>query len=165
MGQVSQALLDSHLAGTARVGAHSTNRRDEAKWFVIDLDGLSVVAVQDIIAVSKRETVPVAVEASKSPGRFHIWGFFADLVPAWKGRALGRALVKAAGWDNRGIEIFPKQDSLMGTDKQLGNFLWLPWHGVDLPRGRTAFLDTTKEQWHPFPDQVGYLMALERIPL
>ncbi len=163
MGAVTQNLLENHLKGTVRVGAHSTGQDDRARWLVIDLDGLSVAAVLDIIAASAKHGVPLAVEASKRAGRFHLWAFFTEPVPAWKARALGWALVESAGWGRHNIEIFPKQDSLVETEKGIGNFVWLPWNGQDLPSGRTAFLDLSRDQWLPYDDQAGYLMSVRRI--
>jgi hypothetical protein len=164
-GPVTADLLERHLRGSVRVGAHSTDSHDRVRWFVIDLDGVSVAAVLDIMAAAAMHGVSLAVEASKTAGRFHLWGFFAALVPAWKARALGQGLLLAAGWGHRNIEVFPKQDSLATTEQGLGNFVWLPWHGADLPQSRTAFLDLKREQWPPHADQAGYLMRVERIPV
>ncbi len=165
MGAITQDLLASHLEGIVRVGAHSTDRDDRVLWLVIDLDGLSVAAVLDIMAAGSKAGVPLAVEASKGAGRFHLWAFFAEGVPAWKARSLGRALVDRAGWGRHNIEIFPKQESLAETKKGLGNFVWLPWNGQDFPSGKTVFLDFSRNQWPPYADQVGYLMTVGRIPV
>lgn len=165
MGRVTAALLRKHLGGADRVGAHSTDENHQTRWLVIDIDGVSVAAAVDILAVASKQGVPIAVEASKSLGRFHLWVFFDQLVPAWKARALGRALVTAAGWGQHPIEVFPKQDYLSETAKGLGNYVWLPWYGQSLPLGRTAFLDVTQNQWPPYTDQVSYLKRVERIGL
>ncbi len=162
---VTEQLLETHLSGSARIGAHSTDQNDRARWVVIDLDGFSVVAVLDIVAVAARHGIRLAVEASKRMGRYHLWAFFAELVPAWKARVLGCALVQEAGWGRHNIEVFPKQDTLTETEKGLGNFVWLPWNGQDLPYGRTAFLDLTRNQWPPYANQVDYLMGIRRILL
>jgi len=165
MGAITQDLLGNHLKGTVRVGAHSTDRYDRAQWMVIDLDAVPVVAVLDIMGAAAKHGVSLSVEASRTAGRFHLWSLFAERVPAWKARALGQGLLTAAGWGNRGIEVFPKQDSLATTEKGMGNFVWLPWNGADLPQGRTAFLDLNREHWPPYADQVGFLMSAPRIPV
>jgi hypothetical protein len=155
--------LRDHLNGGIRLGAHSTNENDYSKWLVIDLDGVSVAAVLDILATASKQGIPLAVEASKTRGRYHLWGFFSKLVPAWKARALGLRLVDVAGWGQHPIEVFPKQDSVAETPRGLGNFVWLPWHGESLRTDRTAFLDVHREQWPPFPDQVDYVKRVERM--
>ena len=160
---VTVDLLERHVAGEVRVGAHTTDRHHRARWMVIDVDKGSGTAVLDIMAVAARCGAPVAVEASKTGGRFHLWVFFAEAVPAWKARALGHGLLRTAGWGNHGIEVFPKQDTVEETDKGLGNFVWLPWCGANVAAGRTVFVDVRRDQWPPHADQIAYLSALPRV--
>lgn len=68
------------------------------------------------------------IERSRS-GNAHLWVFFSSPAPAWAIRAILRSATEAVG--RRDVEIFPKQDQL--RDGMVGNYINLPYHGVDRP--------------------------------
>jgi hypothetical protein len=92
-----------------------------------------------ILAAAERLGLPAYLERSGGGGGWHVWVFFDGPVPAKKARALLFALIPsgvmladgtaADAQNNRGIEVFPKQDEC--PEGGYGNMVWLPWwHGA-----------------------------------
>lgn len=64
------------------------------------------------------------VEVSQSGAGAHVWLLFSERIEAWLVRAFWRWVLERAQVQCR--EIFPKQDSLAGTSKGLGNLIRFP---------------------------------------
>src|SRR5262245_13717296 len=135
--------------GRFRVGSYAIRPGDNTtRFLVIDCDGggrhkcplddpLGVAL--GILQVCKRLGLKAYLERSGGGKGWHVWIFFPAPVPAWKARQLGLALCprdallvngeKANPDAQRGIEVFPKQDSIDADG--YGNQVWLPWwHGA-----------------------------------
>ncbi len=156
-GQLTVVQAKAHLAGTVRIGRHLLLPDGTCHAVVIDSDDQGGSPVLEICALLTRDRLRFAVERSKSKG-WHVWIFFAAPVPAWKARAVAQAIVSEAGWSR--TEVFPKQSAL-GEDG-VGNYIFLPWHGESMKDQRTVFVDLSKEQWPPFPDQAAYLESIQQ---
>ncbi len=148
----------AHLAGEVRIRRHFVLPDDTCHMAVIDVDDGGVTPVLDIRDVLRKHRLPFAVEKSKSKG-YHVWLWFASPVPAWKARAVLRALVAEAGWPD--VEVFPKQVTVDGDG--LGNFVWLPLHGASVKEGRTLFLNISEDKWPPYPDQAAFLASVPKV--
>lgn len=164
---LGQGLLEAHLRGEIRIGAHTIGFEGTVMWGCIDVDDDHLPAgVTDEEAVRRVQRalqaaeVPPLVERSKSRG-FHMWMFLRSPVPAWKIRGLLRAVVADAGLPD--VECFPKQDFLDDTENGLGNFVWLPWHGGSVRQGRTLFMDIAVGGWPPLADQAQALVSHPRL--
>lgn len=150
----------AHLTGDVRIGRHFVLADGTCRMAVIDVDDSGATPVLDLRDGLRKHSLPFAVEKSKSKGH-HIWLWFESPVPAWKARAVLRALVAEAGWPD--LEVFPKQDGIAEGDG-LGNFVWLPLQGASVKEGRTLFLDIDQSQWPPYPDQAAFLDTIAKIP-
>jgi putative DNA primase/helicase len=132
-----------HRIGTYNI-APGTNT---TRWGGIDADGKThktplatpLSAALTIIARLAKLNVPAYLERSGSGSGWHVWVFFDVLVPAVLVRRLLFGILakpddrfKLANGEpadpkaGKGLEVFPKQDSI--GEAGLGNLLWLPWH-------------------------------------
>lgn len=142
-------LLDAHMRGELRVGAYTTiPGASLVRWCCFDLDGKGHSdnnALQDpdaacdaLEAKLLSQDVPVIRERSGGGGGWHLWIVFDRLVPARDARdwmrhqlhGLDAKTVSGKPVDPdrpKGIELFPKQDTL--DDGAHGNLVWLPGWG------------------------------------
>lgn len=147
------------MKGRYRVGSYCPGPDDTTRWLCIDFDGpghadpLADPQGTAVVALDAFEAAGLAayLERSGSALGWHLWCFFDPPLAAAKARALGHALApKNAPLADRhgeladprlarGIEVFPKQDTLRGRGRKgVGSPVWLPWwHGA--PEGGNAF--------------------------
>jgi len=130
--------------GHFRVGSYCLNAESKVRWLCLDFDagGDHANALADPTGTALaahagfvERGIPAYLERSGGGHGWHLWVFFADLVPAAKARRLAFALVPsdavladggpADPQAGRGIEVFPKQDRI--TKGGFGNLVWLPW--------------------------------------
>jgi P4 family phage/plasmid primase-like protien len=143
------ALLEQHLKGVIRVGAYTTiPGASLARWCCYDIDGgnhadKNAMADPDaacdaLEAQLLSRGVPVLRERSGGGAGWHLWVVFDRLMPAvdvrdWMREMLRPLSLKTRAGDRldpqrpRGIELFPKQDTLDGGAH--GNLVWLPGWG------------------------------------
>lgn len=142
-------MIERHLRGELRVGAYTTiPGASLVRWCCFDLDGgghadnnaledpdLACELLEQKLLASG---VPVLRERSGGGGGWHLWVVFDKLMDAadvrdWMRQQLrgldvrtrsGRQLDPDAP---KGIELFPKQDTLADGDH--GNLVWLPGWG------------------------------------
>lgn len=149
-----------------RAGAYSPDLEGFTKFLCFDVDsGSHAASVKEPLTVVKQITealnfygVDSYTELSNSGNGYHIWVFFGAGVTAKMARKLGFLICpddvdlesgeKADPRQNRGLEIFPKQDKLYGQDS-LGNLVWLPWYSKS--QGGCVFIDVETGQ-HLEPD-------------
>lgn len=155
--------------GRFRIGTYSIKPRDNTtRFLVIDCDGAGRhkcpladpldVALR-ILAACRRLNLPAHLERSGGGAGWHVWIFFAVPVPAWKARQLGAALCPrdallvngelANPETQRGVEVFPKQDTVAADG--YGNLVWLPWfHGAAEGGNEFVTLDNEDGELAPF---------------
>jgi len=162
-GPLTDEVLRGHLEGRLRVGTYFDPGDGTVILGVIDLDNKENPDGEKPHAKRAAEALlglGLSTEIFTSKGKgYHITVYFAEAVQAW---AVRKVLTYAAEKAGRpGAEIFPKQDKVdvyippVGSEEsaRVGNFINLPFHGADLPRGRTALLDKGNG-FDPYPDQV-----------
>jgi hypothetical protein len=130
--------------GWFRIGSYSPAVGGLTRYGVIDADGGGRHAAPlanplwvalAILDRCEELGIPAHLERSGGGKGWHVWVFFSEPVPASEVRRLlfgvipdgiqladgGRADAKS----NRGLEVFPKQDTL--PEDGTGNLVWLPW--------------------------------------
>lgn len=168
---LTDEVLLGHLDGRWRVGTYFDPGDGTVLLGVIDLDnekdpeGEKPHAKR---AVEWLAELGIRAEIFSSKGKgYHVPAYFAEPVPAWAVRkVLGHAAKKA---DRPGAEIFPKQDKVdvyippAGSDDsaRVGSYINLPFHGLDLPHGRTALLDKGNGL-DPAPDQLAAVEGIKK---
>lgn len=145
-----------HLKGTLRLGIYPLLPGGVTHFLALDFDGPQAQRFAfHVLNCANHFNLPLAWEISKSKG-VHLWLFFSAAASAHDARLVARMLLDGAGVQ---AEIFPKQDVL--PEGGLGNFIWLPLSGESVRRGRTLFVDPANLL--PYPDQHGYLLAIEKV--
>ena len=155
---LDEFVVRQHLAGKARIGFFPLNDKGCVRWACIDLDDAGVSPVIALVRKAREWGLTFAVERSKSKGH-HLWLFFSEWTSAAKVRQVLKGMLVETGWaEHWDFEIFPKQAEL--ADGAYGNYLFMPWQGQSVKEGRTVFVDMTKDQWPPWPDQGGFLREM-----
>jgi hypothetical protein len=144
--QVTPALIQAHLDGRLRIGAHSTTLDNLCQWGCIDLDHTGhdkplspeerarVRALGPALLRKGAELgITLYLEFSKRGG-WHVWLFCAKPTPAGVLRLVLRYLLaecglpfpRAAksGGPHRAVELFPGQDDIRAG---FGNWVYLPY--------------------------------------
>lgn len=139
---------------------------DETTYFLaIDFDDgdwqEDITAVRD---VCEDNSIPYAVERSRSGEGGHLWIFFNEPVSAVKARKLGSGLLTNAMKKRHEIKfssydrMFPNQDTMPSGG--FGNLIALPLQKQAVKCGNSVFVDKT---FKPYHDQWAYLSALQKI--
>lgn len=120
-----------------RVGSYAPDLEGKTKWVCFDLDGKEhanglakpLDAAEQIIERLSGLGFPAHLERSGGGRGFHVWVFFDAKIPAADARLVALSVVpkelRERALENRGVEIFPKQDTVEAGG--LGNMVWLPW--------------------------------------
>ena len=96
------------------------------KWGCIDVDVYNLDHLS-IMRDIKGMGFPLVTFRSKSGGA-HLFLFAKDFIPASLMQSKLKAMAEALGY--AGSEIFPKQTEILAERGDVGNFLYLPYHGV-----------------------------------
>ena len=162
---VTDKVIFEHLAGKRTLGVYPLLTDDTCHFLAVDFDEAEWQTDAQAFVRSCRELgVPVALEISRSGQGAHAWIFFRSRVSAKDARRLGTALISYTCASTRQLRLasydrlFPNQDTL--PKGGFGNLIALPLQKRARERGCTVFVD---EALRPYPDQWGYLAALERM--
>jgi replicative DNA helicase len=136
-----------HLSGQRCLGVYTTTPENNCYFAAVDFDDhpkepdpeWKKKAESFYLALAGDGLHPL-MEIGQSGSGCHVWIFFASPCPAWVPRAWFRAVAESI---NCAInEIYPKQDSLSATKKEIGNLirfpLWNKSHFVDVENGWAA---------------------------
>jgi hypothetical protein len=157
--------------GRFRIGTYAPDTRGKTRWGCVDFDGAEkhsspladpLGAALLFLAACERLSLPAYLECSGGGKGWHVRVFFAGPVPAQKVRTLLFALIPsqarltdgmpADAKGNRGIEVFPKQDSV--SEDGFGNMVWLPWWHGAAEGGNIFYRVDAGGELAPYPPEV-----------
>jgi hypothetical protein len=121
--ELTNEVLERHLAGQVTLGVYQLSEKSEVKWICFDFDDEEAeMKSLEMFKYVKSTRFSDASLLEFTGGRgFHVWIFFKHLVPGWQGRTIAKKLAEEAAVH---CEIFPKQDKIEpGT---YGNLVRLP---------------------------------------
>ncbi len=156
----------AHLAGSEVIGLYPLLSDDSCWLLAADFDGENWA--RDIAAfrgACRSESVPVAIERSRSGNGGHAWVFFSQPVAAIDARRMGSFLITRAISARHSLDfssydrLFPNQDSM--PKGGFGNLIALPLQHGPRKSGNSVFVD---DDFVPFPDQWDYLAGIELVP-
>ncbi len=158
-------VLRQHLAGSVALGVYPL-LADNTSWFLAaDFDGDNWLDdARNFIQICASAGLNAYLERSKSGSGGHVWIFFSEKYPAYKGRHLGLELVRRAF--NLSVfekevsfdRLFPNQDSI--PKGGFGNLIALPLNGRYAKQGNTIFIDSTTAK--PYSNQWDFLVTARR---
>jgi hypothetical protein len=126
-------LVLAHLKGELTLGAYLLNAESEARFLVLDSDTDTSWEMLRIIAPQLlTQGVPTYLEPSRRGG--HLWFIFARQIPGREVRQFAHGIVHT--YDLEGIEIYPKQDTLITGP---GSLIRLPFGVHQRNRRRYTF--------------------------
>ena len=120
--------------------------------------------VKAFIDVCKEWSIPYAIERSRSGNGAHVWIFFEDVLPAYKARQVGSAILTEAMNRNGRMSFksydrfFPNQDYL--PEGGLGNLVALPLQGRARRKLNTVFVD---DDFLAYQDQWAFLSQIKKM--
>lgn len=159
--------IRQHLQGEVTIGVYPL-LPDETCWFLaVDFDKKGWREdVAALVAVCDENSVPAAIERSRSGAGAHVWVFFERPLPAAMARRLGCALLTSTmerrhqiGLDSYD-RLFPSQDTM--PKGGFGNLIALPLQKGPRESGNSVFID---DSFAPHPDQWSFLAGLRRMPI
>lgn len=144
-GEITEDLWKGHLAGTrAGIGAVPLCEDNTCYFGVIDVDSYKI-NLEELSRRLIKDQIPMVVCRSKSGGA-HLYMFFKESVEAEELREKLSTIASFLGYG--GSEIFPKQSSRIDPQKDIGNWINLPYYQVDkclryaIHDGKICDLDT-----------------------
>lgn len=100
--------IERHLRGDITLGAYALDAHSRASWLVLDADTSELhERLLDAYRLLHGVSIPAYLELSRRGS--HLWLFF-DKQPGRVARQVGRGLI--ARFNLKGIELYPKQDTL-----------------------------------------------------
>lgn len=149
IGSMSDEKLIEHVQGSATYGSYQLGLDDTVIWACLDIDShegnrpitdeiieQTRADVKKVVEVLRRYNVPFLLEASGSPGSYHVWIFLSRTKTYNAYRFIRQVKVEA------GIkcEAFPKQKTF-GKDGKYGNLVKIPICVNQKCGGRSVFLN------------------------
>ena len=169
-GYLNAEKLIEHIQGRATYGSYQLGLDDTVIWACLDIDShegnrpitdeiieQTRADVKKVVAVLRRYNVPFLLEASGSPGSYHVW-IFLSRTKTYNAYRFIRQVKAEAGIK---CEVFPKQKTF-GKDGKYGNLVKIPIC-VNLKCGeRSVFLDPgTFEPFEGVIEHPGRVRLLE----
>lgn len=149
IGSMSDEKLIRHVQGSDTFGSYQLGLDDTVIWACLDIDGhkgnrpitdeiieQTQADVKKVVAILRRYNVPFLLEASGSPGSYHVWVFLSR-TKTYNAYRFIRQVKAEAGIK---CEVFPKQKTF-GKDGKYGNLVKIPICVNQKCGGRSVFLD------------------------
>lgn len=148
-GCLNAEKLIEHIQGRATYGSYQLGLDDTVIWACLDIDShegnrpitdevieQTQADVKNVVAILRRHNVPFLLEASGSPGSYHVWVFLSR-TKTYNAYRFVRQVKAEAGIK---CEVFPKQKTF-GKDGKYGNLVKIPICVNQKCGGRSVFLD------------------------
>lgn len=127
-GVVTNEIWEGHLNGTrAGIGIVPLKDDNTCNFGVIDIDSYNINH-EDLSERLEKEHIPLVLCRSKSGGA-HLYMFLKDAVEA--DALIEKLNIIASYLGYGGSEVFPKQSSRIDLEKDIGNWINLPYHNVE----------------------------------
>lgn len=148
-GCLNAEKLIEHVQGSATYGSYQLGLDDTVIWSCLDIDShegnrpitdeiieQTQADVKNVVAILRRYNVPFLLEASGSPGSYHVW-IFLSRTKTYNAYRFVRQVKAEAGIK---CEVFPKQKTF-GKDGKYGNLVKIPICVNQKCGGRSVFLN------------------------
>ena len=166
---ICRHLIGNDENGCDVVGIYAIMSDNNCAFLCTDFDDKSCKHgyKDDVLAfvdVCRDWNIPYSIERSRSGSGAHVWLFFNDVIPAYKARRLGNAiLTEAMNREGRMAfdsydRFFPNQDRM--PEGGLGNLVALPLQGKARKELNSVFVD---DKFLAYKDQWAYLAQVQKI--
>ena len=167
--EICRHLIGNDENGCDVVGIYAIMPDNNCAFLCTDFDDKSCKHgykddVQAFVGVCRDWNIPYSIERSRSGDGAHVWIFFDDVIPAYKARRLGNAiLTEAMSRDGRMAfdsydRFFPNQDRM--PEGGFGNLVALPLQGKARKDLNSVFVD---DEFFAYRDQWAYLAQVQKI--
>ncbi len=167
--EICRHLIGNDETGCDVVGIYAIMPGNNCAFLCTDFDDKSCKHgyKDDVLAftsVCRDWNIPYSIERSRSGNGAHVWIFFNDVVPAYKARRLGNAiLTEAMSRDGRMAfdsydRFFPNQDRM--PEGGSGNLVALPLQGKARKELNSVFVD---DKFLAYKDQWAYLAQVQKV--
>ena len=167
--EICRHLIGNDENGCDVVGIYAIMPDNNCAFLCTDFDDKSCKHgykddVQAFVGVCRDWNIPSSIERSRSGDGAHVWIFFDDVIPAYKARRLGNAiLTEAMSRDGRMAfdsydRFFPNQDRM--PEGGFGNLVALPLQGKARKDLNSVFVD---DEFFAYRDQWTYLAQVQKI--
>ncbi len=162
---VSDEEIARHLRGDQLMGVYPLLADDTCWFLAADFDKKTWHEdTMAFVETCNTNTVPVAIERSRSGNGAHAWFFFASPVPSVTARKLGCFLITETMAHRHQLSmesydrLFPNQDTM--PKGGFGNLIAVPFQRHARDAGNTVFVDDALQPW---PDQWAFLANIKRL--
>ena len=167
--EICRHLIGNDENGCDVVGIYAIMLDNNCAFLCTDFDDKSCKHgykddVLAFVGVCRDWNIPYSIERSRSGNGAHVWIFFNAVVPAYKARRLGNAiLTEAMSRDGRMAfdsydRFFPNQDRM--PEGGFGNLVALPLQGKARKDLNSVFVD---DEFFAYRDQWTYLAQVQKI--
>ena len=167
--EICRHLIGNDENGCDVVGIYAIMLDNNCAFLCTDFDDKSCKHgykddVLAFVGVCRDWNIPYSIERSRSGNGAHVWIFFDAVVPAYKARRLGNAiLTEAMSRDGRMAfdsydRFFPNQDRM--PEGGFGNLVALPLQGKARKELNSVFVD---DEFLAYKDQWAYLAQVQKI--
>jgi superfamily II DNA or RNA helicase len=163
---VTDNVIFLHLKGEITAGVYPLLPGDRCYFLAIDFDDADWREdAKAVLQTCLANSLPAALEISRSGEGAHLWLFFENATPARDVRRLGTALISATCARTRQLKLtsydrlFPNQDTM--PKGGFGNLIALPLQKYPRDLGRSVFVDADLQ---PLSDQWAFLENIKPLP-